>query len=332
MGRVMRCLLVCGALVVLAVGAERIQAGREVAVTVSETVAVTLEPPELLPPPALPTQTNPPVTLEEVVSADTMSATYVFAYDTGEGEMVLCTTEPAERLYPASITKLFTGWVALRLIAPEEVVQAGWELGLLQPGSSQAFIALDSRMTVEMLIEGMLLPSGNDAALVLAAAAGRRALNKPNATASEAVAEFVNQMNLAAQMLQFENSHFVNPDGYHSEEHYSCPADLARIAALALAEPVLRRCMGLQKDTVTFVSGEVHNWVNTNRLLNPASECYAPEAVGMKTGYTGSAGYCLLAAFGEDRPLVVGIFGSTDSVSRYQDAAAVYRAWETLPK
>ena len=300
---------------------------------ITESTAVTEAPVETTVPEAT-EPTQPPVSvserLQQAVQTDAMEASFVFAYDTAGQQMVLCTTSETQSLYPASITKLFSAWVALQILPADAVVTAGWELGFLQPGSSMAFIALDSRLTVEMLIEGMLLPSGNDAALVLAAAAGRRVLGKKNATASEAVAAFVLEMNRAAEAVGLQNSHFENPDGYHSENHYSCPADLARIACLALDEPVIRRCMGLQQDTVTFVSGQIHHWENTNRLLNPESDCYAPEAVGMKTGYTGKAGYCLMAAFGQDWPLVVGIFGGADPVSRYEDAAYLYTAWQSL--
>ena len=275
-------------------------------------------------------QTEPETTaarfITDVIDATGLDAEHIFLYDTQNQQMIFCNTDQTDTLYPASITKLFSAWVALQILSEDAVVTAGWELGFLQPGSSTAFIALDSRLTVEMLIEGMLLPSGNDAALVLAAAVGRHLLNEKKATASQAVARFVEEMNRAAQALDLQNSHFENPDGYHAQQHYSCPEDLAKIAWLALDEPVIRRCMELQKDKVTFVSGETLVWENTNRLLNPESDYYCPEAVGMKTGYTSMAGYCLMAAFGEN-PLVVGIFGAKEPLSRYENAAALYDAW-----
>lgn len=275
-------------------------------------------------------QTEPETTaarvITDVIDATGLDAEHIFLYDTQNQQMIFCNTDQTDTLYPASITKLFSAWVALQILSEDAVVTAGWELGFLQPGSSTAFIALDSRLTVEMLIEGMLLPSGNDAALVLAAAVGRHLLNEKKATASQAVARFVEEMNRAAQALDLQNSHFENPDGYHAQQHYSCPEDLAKIAWLALDEPVIRRCMELQKDKVTFVSGETLVWENTNRLLNPESDYYCPEAVGMKTGYTNMAGYCLMAAFGEN-PLVVGIFGAKEPLSRYENAAALYDAW-----
>lgn len=301
---------------------------QDVTMAVMEVLATTSEsPPE--------TQTIPETTvkrnLDDLIAVEELDAEHIFLYDSAKGEMVYCNTDMYEQLYPASITKLFSAWVALQILPEDTVITAGWELGLLQPGSSAAFIALDSRLTVETLIEGMLLPSGNDAALVLAAAAGRKILGDEKATASVAVAEFVAEMNRAAEALGFRNSHFENPDGYHAQHHYSCCGDLAQIARLALDEPTIARCMELQKDKVTFVSGEVHIWENTNRLINPASSYYNPDAIGMKTGYTGSAGYCLMAAFGE-APLVVGIFGSQDSTSRYESAAMLYEAWLELTK
>lgn len=280
-------------------------------------------------------QTAAPAVLPEVLPqtlrceayAGQMDGEHIFVYDPAVGAMVYCSTEPTERVYPASITKLFSAWVALRFLPGDRVVRVGWELGMLEPGSSSAFLALDSRLTVEDLIRGMLLPSGNDAALVLAAAAGKEIAGDQKITAREAVTAFVAEMNREAQELGLQNTHFENPHGWHGENHYSCPADLGVIASLALEEPLIRRTMGLAQTRVTITSGETHIWTNTNRLVKPDSPQYCPEAIGMKTGYTEAAGYCLLAAFGESNPLVVGIFGSSDSTARYADAAALYRAY-----
>ena len=256
-----------------------------------------------------------------------VEAGHIFVYDSGNREMVYCSTEPGDKVYPASITKLFAAWVALRFLPGDAVVTVGWELGMVEAGSSSAFLALDSRLTVEDLIRGMLLPSGNDAALVLAAAAGREIAHNPNATAREAVAEFVEEMNRAAQAVALCNTHFENPHGCHSENHYSCPADLAVIGTLALEEPIIRSSMGLSELTVTARSGERYTWRNTNRLVRPETEEYIPEALGMKTGYTDAAGYCLLAAFDTGAPLLVGIFGCGDSRTRYESAVEIYRLW-----
>lgn len=259
-------------------------------------------------------------TLEE--AAADMAASCVFAYDTAAERMLYCSTGQMETVYPASITKLFSAWMALQYLEPEEVITAGDELSLVRSGSSSAYINRGSRLTVEMLVEGMLLPSGNDAAYVLAAAAGRAIALDPELGAAQAVETFVAEMNREAYRLGLENTHFTNPDGYHDEEHYTCPADISLVAALSMEDPVISRYVGLQQDTVTFKSGEWITWYNTNGLLDPSWEYYIPTALGMKTGYTGEAGYCLLGAFpGGGEYILIGIFGGETKNGRYVYAA-----------
>ncbi len=255
-----------------------------------------------------------------------ISAGHVFAYDTASREMLYCSTDSTETLFPASITKLFTAYVALEILEPDAVITAGRELGLLQPGSSTAFIAYGSRLTAKMLVEAMLLPSGNDAAYVLAAAAGQ-ALAETDVSAKVAVTLFMEEVNRRGKELGLVNTHFVNPDGYHSEEHHSCPGDLATIGELALQNDIIAKYASLQQDSVVFKSGETITWYNTNRLLNPESAWYCAEAVGLKTGYTKEAGYCLLAAFEQEvGHILVGIFDAENKLSRYGDATDLFRA------
>lgn len=259
-------------------------------------------------------------------AAGEMDGSHIFVWDLAQGEMLSCTTDPADRLYPASVTKLYTAYVALMYLEPETVVTLGREVNLVRPGSSTAYLARGQKLTVAMLIEAMLLPSGNDAAYALAAAAGREIAGE-KLPAGEAVAVFVEEMNQAAQRLGLGDSHFTNPDGYHDPEHYSCPRDVAWMASLALHDPVIGPLAGLYQDSVRFASGESITWRNTNRLLNPESQFYCPTAVGGKTGYTSQAGYCLLASFREgEREILVGVFGGEDKLSRYSQAVTL---WET---
>lgn len=273
----------------------------------------------------LPAETEPAWYAVCKKEAAEVEGEHVFAYDPAAETMVFCNTPQEETLFPASITKLFSAYAALRILEPETVVTAGYELGLVQPGSSTAYIALGSELTVEMLVKAMLLPSGNDAAYVLSAAAGRSLAEDPELGYRDAVALFLEELNRLARELGFRNTHFSNPDGYHADDHYSCPADIARMAVLALNTPLIAETVGCAAETVTFVSGETITWRNTNRLVQPDSEYYCAEAEGLKTGYTHQAGYCLLAAFeNEQRKLLVGIFGAQDKLSRYSDAAALF--------
>ena len=270
----------------------------------------------------IPTETETPQI--DWSAAESLAGECVFVYDCGTEQLLYCSTDSRECIYPASITKLFSAWVALQYLQPEQTVQAGQELGLLQPGSSTAYIAYGSILTVEMLVEGMLLPSGNDAAYILAAAAGREILGESQVGATQAVEAFVEEMNRQAEEQGLVGTHFENPDGYHADSHYSCPRDLAVMGKLALEDPVINRYARCRSDAVRFASGETCTWVNSNRLLNPNSEYYCSSAIGLKTGHTKQAGYCLLAAFETDAgDILVGIFGAEDSLSRYTDAVAL---------
>jgi len=283
-------------------------------------------PPETQPmlqllPALVPEEPSEPAPSVSWQGAEEMDGSHIFVYDCSAEKMLYCSTDRRESLYPASITKLFSAWVALQYLHPEEELQAGRELGLLQPGSSTAYIAYGSVLTVQMLVEGMLLPSGNDAAYVLAAGAGRVISGEEGLSAARAVECFVEEMNRQAELLDLRGTHFENPDGYHSEGHYSCPEDLAVMGTLALENTVISRYARCRSDSVRFASGESCTWRNTNRLLNRESDYYCPAAIGLKTGYTRQAGYCLLSAFDTEMgTLLVGIFGAEEKLSRYENA------------
>ena len=149
----------------------------------------------------------------------------------------------------------------------------------------------------------------------------------PGLDAVTAVQVFVSEMNREAFRLGLKNSRFTNPDGYHAGGHYTCPDDIAQIAAMALRQPVIAKYCGLQQDSVTFASGEWITWYNTNLLLEPGSVYAVPGTLGLKTGYTGEAGYCLLAAFETERGrILVGIFDAETKNSRYYDAITLLDA------
>ena len=259
--------------------------------------------------------------------ADTIAARQILVYDATDDEILYSQSVEGGKLYPASTTKLFSAYVALQYLAPDTVITAGDELDLLQAGSSIAYIAKDHQLTAEMLVEGMLLPSGNDAALVLAAGAGKTIAGDDGISGVEAVRVFVAEMNRMAEELGFEKSHFTNPHGFHSGAHYTCVNDMARIAKLALENSVIRKYMGVYEEDVIYASGHSNHWINTNSLLNPESEFYFPGTLGMKTGHTSQAGYCLMSAFQRNgHTIVIGVFGYTDANARFRDVISLLNA------
>ena len=304
-----------------------------------ETVPAETGPAETVPEETVPPETDPPVpplieadpdTAVFQICEDILSdseARFAIVYHTGTGQVLYAHAVGNGKLFPASITKLFTAYVALQYLDPDTVVTAGSELKLVEPGSSLAWIARGHQIKVKMLIEGMLLPSGNDAAMVLSCAAGRVIAQDPQMAAADAVQVFVDEMNRQAELLGFEMSHFISPDGWHTGSHYTCLNDLARIASLALQNETIRRYMKIGYHETNFHSGQAIAWENTNLLVLPGSGFYRSDALGMKTGYTRPAGYSLMSAFSfEEGDIVIGLFGYVDKTMRFDDAIDLYKA------
>ncbi|MBE6620760.1 MAG: D-alanyl-D-alanine carboxypeptidase [Ruminococcaceae bacterium] len=248
-----------------------------------------------------------------------LDARQAFVYDCNRGEIVYLKGE-AEVVYPASTTKLLTVLCALEVLSPEEIITPGEELSLVEPGSSLAYVKDNHRLSVQMLVEGMLLPSGNDAAYVLAAAAGNR-MSDGEATGREAVAVFMDHMNEYAKTLGLKGSHFTVPDGLAGNEHYSTLEDMLLVARAAAQHPLISRYAAMAKDSVTYESGHTNTWVNTNAMLDPTSPYYRPSVTGLKTGSL-DRNFCVIvtAEAGGER-YIIGIFGARDKNARFADAA-----------
>ena len=256
--------------------------------------------------------------------ASELSYDQVLVYDATNDKLIFEDTREGSKLYPASVTKLFSSWVALQIMEPDEIVTVGDELKLVHEGSSVASLRAGQRPYVRNLVEGMMLPSGNDAAIVLAVAAGRKLAKDENLDAEEAMYTFVDEMNRQAKILGMTGAHFANPDGIHQNDHYMTFRDLALLGMLALEDPVIMQFAGVATDTVA-ISGEEKEWKNTNELIHPESQYYCPYAVGLKTGQTPSAGSCLLSAFEyEGRTYIIGVFGCPDVEDRFADTLQLF--------
>lgn len=259
------------------------------------------------------------------VSADVLDveigAKQAFVYDCNRGEIVYLKGE-RQVVYPASTTKLLTILCALEMLAPDEVISPGDELSLVGEGSSIAYINENHKLTVEMLVEGMLLPSGNDAAMVLAAAAGNR-MSDGEATGKEAVEVFVRSMNEYAKGLGAIDTNFTSPDGLAGDDHHSTLEDMILIARAAAENELICRYAGLYRDHVTYASGHTNTWVNTNALLDPDSPYYHPSVTGLKTGSL-DRNYCVISTVEQNgERYIIGIFGARDKNARFEDTITI---------
>ncbi len=203
-------------------------------------------------------------------------------------------------LPPASLTKLMTALLTLednRLNDEVEILASD----LI--GGATMGLAAGETISVHDLLSGLLVPSGNDAAMALARHVGGD------------VDAFVEKMNARASQLGLDNSHYVNPNGYDADGHYTSAADLLALTLELLKYPLFDEIV--QTDEAT-VAG--HLLQNTNEFLG-----YYPGVTGIKTGTTTLAGQCLVTRIEQDgRSLLIVVLGSED---RYADVATLHELY-----
>ena len=172
----------------------------------------------------------------------------------------------------ASTTKIMTAIVVLEHCDPDAEYEIPPEATNIE--GSSIYLQAGERLTIRDLLYGMMLHSGNDAAVALALAC------------SDSVPEFVDLMNIKAQQLGLHRTHFENPHGLDADEHYSTAADLARITQYALKNSEFVEIVS----TKSIQIGERY-LTNHNKLLWSLDG-----AIGVKTGYTKAAGRILVSA------------------------------------
>lgn len=231
------------------------------------------------------------------VSFPEVSAKSLYALDL-ESHVSLLEKNVQDRLPTASLTKLMTALVVLDYCDPKKVVTVNQ---LPKDGSLMGLFP-GEKVTVESLLYGLLLPSGNDAAYALAE-------NCPGS-----VEQFVYSMNQKAQFLGMKNTHFTNPAGFDDVGHYSTAYDLAILATESLKNELISKIIKTKAFIVTDAGGQaVHQLKNRNDLLSN------PEVLGIKTGKTQKAGENLiLARKKEGHTIIVIILGSKNRFSEGQ--------------
>ena len=144
---------------------------------------------------------------------------------------ILYEKNATQKMYPASMTKMLTALVALDYFKPEDLIVVGSEINEVSLDSSKAGHELGETLTVENAIRGLIIPSGNDSANVVAAAVAKKAENDENMTFGKCEVVFTDLMNKKAEELGATNSHFANAHGYHSDDHYTCAHRVKKTAA-----------------------------------------------------------------------------------------------------
>ncbi|MFD1413913.1 D-alanyl-D-alanine carboxypeptidase family protein [Oceanobacillus jeddahense] len=206
---------------------------------------------------------------------------------------VLFDKDAHEQLPPASMTKIMTLLLIMEALEKEEiskddtVVVSEYAASM---GGSQVFLEAGEEMSVDDLIKGIAIASGNDASVAMAE------------TIAGTEEEFVSAMNKKAKELKLENTHFVNTTGLPASNHYSSAYDMAVMTKELLKYEDITNYTSIYEDYLR--QGEENEFwlVNTNKLIRSY-----PGADGMKTGYTNEAKYCLTATAKRDDMRVIAV-------------------------
>lgn len=215
-----------------------------------------------------------------------VNANYIYMEELKSGTVVH-SVNADQQVPPASLTKVMTYIVVAENVPDLEntyVTVTQDMLATMDPESSVMGLSghIGSRVSVLELLYGLMLPSGNDAALVLANYVGDGSIDK-----------FVEMMNRKAGQLGCSSTHFVNPHGLHDPMHYSTALDLSVMTKYALDKPYFKEIVKTPAYTVKSISSIIES---TNYMLREDySMYYYPYVTGVKTGYTDQAGKCLIS-------------------------------------
>lgn len=202
-----------------------------------------------------------------------------------------------EKLYPASTTKIMTAILTLENCELSDVATASYNSVYSIPaGYTNANIQVGEELTIDQLLHVLLIPSANDAAVVLAE------------HIAGSVDNFANMMNEKAKELGCLNTHFVNPNGIHNEEHFSTAYDLSLMARYAMQNSIFRNIVS----STHYTLPATNKYSKADRVFNTTNELlrednrdrvdnyYYPYANGIKTGYTDPAKNCLVSSAKRD--------------------------------
>lgn len=202
---------------------------------------------------------------------------YVVLYDV-TADKILFQKDGTVKCYPASTTKLMTAIVSSQILDKDDVITVGNEIKLINWDSSTAGLAKGMKMTYEMLLDALLLPSGNDAAYTIAVNSAKKYTGDDNLSDEDAVKIFMDLVNDAAKQIGCKKTHYVTPDGWHDDDHYTCAEDLAKIGAFARTIDIVRKsCAKEYADYELLNSKEEQSKEESKNSDGEVSDKYADE-------------------------------------------------------
>ena len=218
--------------------------------------------------------------LSGVAMADTIAEPSIYArsaslYNPDEGTF-LYSKDMETKIYPASMTKILTVIILLEYFNPSDIIVVGSEVNEVSLDSSKAGHIRGESLSVETIIRGLIIPSGNDTAVVAACAVARKYKDDQNLSYSQCMTVFSTLMNDKAASFGCTNTHFSNPHGYHADDHYTTCHDMSLIVAQALKNELISQVSkeksysGSGVGSATIGADAVvqeYNWVSHNLLI-----------------------------------------------------------------
>lgn len=234
--------------------------------------------------------------------------------DTGK---VLYEKSAYEKRAPASTTKIVTALLALEHCKTTDIATVTSEAITSVPsGYSTDLLKMGEELTIKDLLYALLLPSSNEAANVLAI------------HIAGSIDSFASMMNTKAMELGCKNTHFVNPNGVHDDNHYSTAYDLSLIAKEAMKNDIFRQIVSTASYTLPSsnkYSRIDRTLITTNDLIKKQSDNYYEYAIGIKTGFTTPAKNCLVSSATKDgKTLISVVLRSNTDNNRYNDAKTLF--------
>lgn len=241
-------------------------------------------------------------------------------------ERVVYAVDSGELIYPASTLKMLTALTVLDTASPEETVQLGLEIYIPPLDASRANLEYGMTLTVQELLEGLLLPSGADAAYALAVYCGRKTAGNDRLDSNQAVQVFVDGMNRKAKALGLNHTTARNVVGLDDREQKTTAEDILRLAKVFLDQPVLAEICGLARAEIRSDDGKAIMLKNTNKMLFEGGEYYNGSVTGVKTGTTSRAGNCLVSVFTAVGERYLCVVMNSSYYGKFTDTQALYDA------
>jgi len=265
------------------------------------------------------TQPTPVLTIQGTPPTVTASSAYLLDADTGN---ILADINGERPVPMASTTKIMTALIVIQTADLNMLVTVHQDAinEVINNGGSSAFLVRGDQIRLKDLLYGLLLPSGDDAAVAIADAVG----------GTEQA--FVQRMNLFAYHLHLFQTHYSNPDGLPIANHYTTAADLARLTHYAMSVPLFDQIVSTTQYKLSPTNlHHGYTWTTTNPLLPGQPNAYVG-ATGVKTGTTPEAGFCLVFAATRNNHHLIGVvLHSSSETTRGTDAVALLNWGFNLP-